>query len=160
MKEERSFLPLFMKVRGKKAVIFGAGQIAGRRAQVLLRYGVVLQVIAPQCGSEMQELINQYGSGITYEQGSYRPGCLMDEDMDYVFAATDDQTVNEAIGRECRHREILVNVASDQSLCDFYFPGLVELEEMVIGISSEGVSHEGVKHLREKLEAMKVELMS
>ena len=46
---------------------------------------------------------------------------IPEEDMDAVIAATDDPTVNEVVYRECRHREIPVNVATDHTLCSFYF---------------------------------------
>lgn len=76
--------------------------------------------------------------------------------MDAVIAATDDPAVNEAIYRECRHRDIYVNVASDHTLCSFYFPATLETEDgLLLAIASGKATdetHRSVKALREKLE--------
>ena len=36
---------------------------------------------------------------------------------------------------------IIVNDASNYKNCDFYFPGIVTEEEMVIGVTSSGSNH-------------------
>lgn len=150
------YFPLYVKMDGFHIVLFGAGVIAARRAQALAKTTCRLTVIAPECGEEMCSLLDQYEDRMTYVQGVYHSGCLMDEDMDAVIAATDDPAVNVAIYRECRHRDIPVNVASDHSLCSFYFPATVETEDgLLLAIASGQATeetHQKVKQLREKLE--------
>ena len=41
--------PLFVDLRGRRAVIVGAGPIALRRAGVLLSFGAEVILIAPEC---------------------------------------------------------------------------------------------------------------
>jgi precorrin-2 dehydrogenase/sirohydrochlorin ferrochelatase len=41
----------------------------------------------------------------------------------------------------CRRRGILVNVASDKTLCDFYFPGIARKDPLVVGVTSSGEDH-------------------
>lgn len=156
-KEQKwKYFPLYVKMDGFHIVLFGAGVIAARRAQALAKTTCRLTVIAPECGEEMCSLLDQYEDRMTYVQGVYHSGCLMDEDMDAVIAATDDPAVNVAIYRECRHRDIPVNVASDHSLCSFYFPATVETEDgLLLAIASGQATeetHQKVKQLREKLE--------
>lgn len=80
----------------------------------------------------------------------------MEEDMDAVIAATNDPKVNEAIYRECRHRDIYVNVASDHTLCSFYFPATLETDDgLLLAIASGQATedtHKAVKAMRERLE--------
>ena len=150
------YFPFYVKMDGSHIVLFGAGEIASRRAAVLVKTTCCLTVIAPECSEEMKALIDAYGERMTYVQGVYRSGCLMEEDMDAVIAATGDSKVNEAIYRECRHRGIYVNVASDHTLCSFYFPATLETEEgLLVAIASGQATedtHKSVKALREKLE--------
>lgn len=157
MKQKKvQYFPLYVKMDGAHIVIFGAGDIAARRAESLMRTNCRLTVIAPECGKKVRALIDAYGEQITYVQDIYRRGCLMDENMDAVIAATNDLDVNEAICRECRHRDIYVNVASDHSLCNFYFPAIVETEDgLLIAIASGDATeqtHQAVRSMREKLE--------
>ena len=66
--------------------------------------------------------------------------------------------VNHQIKDDCRKIEaelgkrIPVSVADDKELCDFYFPSIVETEEVVIGINSGGTSPGTVKRIRKKIE--------
>lgn len=157
MIQTHKYFPLYIKLEGEKIVVFGAGEIAARRAAALARTACELTVIAPECGEEMQRLLDEWRERITYIKDVYRSGSLMEEDMAFVFAATDDAAVNEAIYRECRHRDIHVNVASDHRLCSFYFPATVEDEEsgLLIAVASTDASkqtHRQVKELRQKIE--------
>lgn len=154
--QEHQYFPFYVKMDDAHIVLFGAGIIAARRARALVRTTCRMTVIAPECGEEMQALLDSYGDRITYVKDVYRFGCLMEEDMDAVIAATDDPAVNEAIYRECRHRDIYVNVASDHTLCSFYFPATLETEDgLLLAIASGKATdetHRSVKALREKLE--------
>lgn len=157
IEQKWQYFPFYVKMDGTHIVIFGAGEIAARRTAALVKTACRLTVVAPECGEEMEALLDAYGDRITYVRDVYRSGCLMEEDMDAVIAATDDPAVNEAICRECRHRDIYVNVASDHTLCSFYFPATLETEDgLLLAIASGHATeetHRAVKALREKLES-------
>ena len=154
--QEHQYFPFYVKVDGSHIVIFGAGTVAARRAAALAKTTCRVTVIAPECSGEMKALLDANEDCMTYVQDVYHFGCLMEEDMDAVIAATNDPKVNEAIYRECRHRGIYVNVASDHTLCNFYFPATVETEDgLLIAIASGQATddtHQKVKAMREKLE--------
>lgn len=157
MEQKYKYFPLYVKMEDVHIVIFGAGTIAARRAAALAKTPCRLTVIAPECGDGMQAQLDQWQERIQYVKDCYHQGCLMEEDMDVVIAATDDPAVNEAIYRECRHREIYVNVATDHKLCSFYFPATVEVpeSELLIAIASGNANaqtHQHVRELREKIE--------
>jgi siroheme synthase-like protein len=159
MGKEQAFdyFPLYMKMEGLHILVFGAGDIAARRLTALAKTSSRLTVVAPECSKAMKKLMEDWGERITYVQDVYKRGCLAAEDMDMVFAATDDAAVNEAIYRECRHRDIPVNVSTDHTLCSFYFPATVSVpdSELLVAIASTGASadtHGKVKELRERLE--------
>lgn len=141
-----NYLPLFIDMTNRRVTVFGGGAVAARRIGVLLRFGAVVTLVSPEISGETEQLLKEYEPGqIRYHRRSYRTGELQGE-PEFVFACTDDETVNDAIYRECRHREIPVSVASDQSKCDFYFPAVIEQEDLIIGISSGGKDH---RHVRE-----------
>ena len=151
------YFPFYVKMDGSHIVIFGAGTVAARRAAALAKTTCRVTVIAPECGEEMQALLAEHEDCMTYVKDVYHCGCLVDEDMDAVIAATNDPKVNETIYRECRHRDIYVNVASDHSLCSFYFPATLETENgLLIAIASGQATddtHRKVKEMRERLES-------
>ena len=64
---------------------------------------------------------------------------------DLVLTATDCSEVDRAIWEMCKKYHVWVNVASDQTLCDFRFPGLAETDELVVGITSNSGDHRYVR---------------
>ena len=48
-----------------------------------------------------------------------------------------------------------MNVASDKEKCDFYFPGIVKVGDLVVGVTAQGRDHrkaaEAVEKIRELL---------
>lgn len=141
---KKTYFPMFMNIEEKTFFVFGAGNIASRRVQALLRFGCKVTIEAPVISEEMKEVIKEYD--VTILKREYCPGDVPEE-TDYVLAITNDYTVNERIFWECRHKEIPVNVASDRSQCDFYFPALAESDAITIGITSEGSDHKRVREV-------------
>ena len=146
-----SYFPFFMNIEQKKFCVFGGGQIAARRIQGLLRYGAIVTVAAPFLHEEILKLHQSYQQQLHIEQRAYCLGEIQNENADYVLDATNDADVNAYIYRECRHKEIPVNNASDHRQCDFYFPALIEKDDLVIGVTSIDGNHKKVAEFSKTL---------
>ncbi len=140
-----AYFPLFVSLTDKKILLYGAGSIAARRLNGLVRYGARVTVVAPHIGDTVRELIERYPSQITLEERRYVCGEIADADL--VLSATDDRTADAQIYDECRRKHIPVNIASDQTQCDFYFPALIEVDGLTIGVSSGGTDHKKVRRV-------------
>lgn len=140
--------PLFVSMAGKKIIIYGGGTVAERRTAALLKFGAKIQLFAPEIKETVRRLQVNYPESLKLYEQSYKRGI---PEADYVLSATNHREVDQAIYEECKERKIPVNIASDQSLCDFYFPALAEWENVVIGISSNGKNHRKVKWMAEKI---------
>ena len=66
---------------------------------------------------------------------------------------TDSPKVNERVYRLYRKKHILINVADNPPLCDFYVGGIVSKGKLKIAISTNGKSPTLAKRLRQWLEA-------
>ncbi len=142
------YFPLFVNITDKNIRVFGGGTIATRRVKSLLEFGAAVHVVAPEITEELKELAERQEKLSLYFR-KYRPSELSEED--FVLAATDDEQVNDTIFRECRHKEIPVNTASDKEKCDFYFPGIVQAGEVTVGVNAGGRNHRKVAELTEKI---------
>lgn len=140
--------PLFMDISNKKISVYGAGRIASRRVETLLAFAPLLTVFAPEA-SDMVKGASEEGK-LVYRKQCYVPGSI-GRDNFMVLAATDDSEVNEQIYRECREKDILVNVCSNRKHCDFQFPGVAVRDELVIGINAGGTDHHLAKKWTEKI---------
>lgn len=149
-----TYFPIFLDMKNKMVIVFGGGTIATRRTRVLLEFGAKVQVIAPEISQELKEL--SQNQNLTLEYRRYRPSEL--QEVDLVLAATDDETVNNTIFRECQHKNILVNVSSDQEKCDFFFPGIVQEGDITIGITANGKNHKKAAEVTRKVKELLQEL--
>ena len=143
-----TYFPLFINIKEKDILVFGGGNIATRRIKAMLPYGACIRIIAPEISAELQQLAEQNGNLIL----DYRKYKLSElQKPDFVLAATNDEKVNQTIFRECRHKGILVNVASNRELCDFYFPGVVQQGDITVGITANGKNHKKAAEVTEQI---------
>lgn len=143
------FFPVFIDLSEKEILIAGAGTIAARRIRSLCGFAGHMTVTAPQIAPEIRELAAQYP--ITILQRKFQREDLQGKDL--VLAATDDRELNRHICQLCRDQGVPANACSDQSLCDFQFPSIVQQGDIVIGINASGKNHRLVKETRQRIEA-------
>jgi siroheme synthase-like protein len=145
-----ALFPLFFDISDKHAVFVGGGTIALRRVRTLLPFVGDITVYAPDFSPELERFA--IDGAVELVRKPYDPSVLDGADM--VFACTNNRELNDEVWGECKRRGILVNVCSDRFKCDFYFPGVVRHENVVVGISAGGKEHRRVKQLRARIEQL------
>ncbi|KAB1439880.1 precorrin-2 dehydrogenase/sirohydrochlorin ferrochelatase family protein [Candidatus Galacturonibacter soehngenii] len=140
--------PMFIPLEHKKIMVFGAGKVAYRRINTLLLFHANITVVSPAVCKELENLINQ--KKIYWIKGSY-PDCLIETDAFFILAATNDEKINESIYKECKKNNLLVNNAGNQSQCDFFFPAIVETNDLIVGIAGNGSNHKKVSETATKI---------
>ena len=151
MREELYF-PLFVDLTKKSIIVIGAGKIAARRVKSLLPFVGDMKVIAPEVSSEITEMASSSEGALVIEQRPFEPSDL--DGADIVLAVTNDKELNTRIGTLCNEKKILVNVSHEKELCDFYFPGVVQKDNVVIGITASGKDHSKARKVTEQIRAM------
>jgi uroporphyrin-III C-methyltransferase/precorrin-2 dehydrogenase/sirohydrochlorin ferrochelatase len=112
----------------------GAGKVALRKAESLLKAGANLTVVAPVIVPELEQLLVEHQCRYLaeYWQEQYLEGQML------VVAATSDRNLNLAISNAAAQRNIWVNVVDQPELCSFTFPAIVDRSPVVISISTGG----------------------
>ncbi len=59
--------------------------------------------------------------------------------------------VEDRIHGDCIKRGITVNVSTDRSKSDFYFPGVARKGNIVVGVTASGKDHAGARKVSEKM---------
>lgn len=144
------YLPLFFRLAKQRVLLVGGGQVALRKARLLIRSGAVLRIVAPEVLPELVELVENTGSEIV--RGSYQSRLL--RDCVLVIAATDDNALNRRIHFDAGEAGIPINVVDTPELCTFIFPAIVDRSPIVIGISSGGDAPVLARTLRARLETL------
>ncbi|MBU2712236.1 siroheme synthase CysG [Zooshikella harenae] len=144
------YLPLFHQLQDQPCLIVGGGDVATRKARLLLQAGAQLTVIAPDCTVELHELLNQY-------QGTHLARRFLSDDIGVfrlVIACTNDTATNEQISQLAQQRSILVNVVDSPSLSTVIFPAIIDRSPLVIALTSGGTAPVLARLLRGKLETL------
>lgn len=129
-------LPLFLDVKTRRCVVVGGGEVALRKATLLVRAGARLHVIAPQLSDEMQALCDESRALVC--RTAFEPCCLQGATL--VIAATDSLEVNTRVSETAKSLAIPVNVVDQPELCTFIVPAIVDRSPVVVAISSGGAS--------------------
>ena len=135
-------------MQARRTVVVGGGHVAARKVESLLEAEAHVKVISPVLVPEL-ELLMEAGD-ITALKRSYQEGDL--EGAFLVIAATDDNTVNQAIWAEATKRGCLINVVDDPEHSTFILPAVMQHGEMSIAITTGGSSPALARRLRERLE--------
>lgn len=148
--DKNPLYPIFLKASQLHFVIFGGGNVAEEKLHFLLKSSPDARVtmISPMFREATIELAKT--GNIERIEDVYKADYLKMANI--VIATTDKPEVNEEIYSACRERNILVNVADNPPLCDFYMGGIVTKGNVKIGISTNGKSPTMAKRLRQFFE--------
>lgn len=144
------FLPIFYNLKGQRCLVVGGGDIALRKADLLVRAGAKLRVVSPDLCDALEELIQQ-NSG-EYHRADYRRDYL--SDVALVVAATDNGAVNVQVSDDAKQQGLPINVVDNPALSSFIIPAVIDRSPVVIAVSSGGQSPVLARLLRGKLESM------
>lgn len=129
---ENNFFPLFINLRNKNALVIGAGKIAFRKVETLLKYGAKVTVITKEIKEE--KFFNL--KNIDIKIGEFNETLL--ENRFIVVAATDNPEFNRYIYELCNSKNILVNNITSKEEMNCRFASILETEEYQIAISANG----------------------
>lgn len=133
--------PFMKDIEGARCLLVGGGEIARRKAEKLLSFGVRLRV----CAREACPELSAYVCARAYDARLLNGAA-------FAVAATDDPALNARVAADCRARGIPVNSVDDKENCDFYFPALIVRGTVTVAVSTGGASPALAKALRERIE--------
>jgi len=144
------YLPIFCRLDNKPVLLVGGGEVAERKARLLLDAGAQLTVVAPELDPELAELAAN--GNIEWLAGEFAPAQLTGKWL--VVAATDRREVNALVYQSANQERIFANVVDDPKRSSFIMPSIIDRSPLMVAISSGGKAPVLARLLREKLEAL------
>ncbi len=123
------YFPVFLDLRGRRALVVGVGEAAERKADALRRAGA--EVLA-RPGFDAADL----------------EGCAIAIGADAASATL------EALSAAAQARGIPVNVVDQPALCSYITPSLVDRSPLMVAVGSGGAAPVLARLLRARIEAM------
>jgi uroporphyrin-III C-methyltransferase/precorrin-2 dehydrogenase/sirohydrochlorin ferrochelatase len=144
------YLPIFCRLDNKPVLLVGGGEVAERKARLLLDAGARLTVVSPSLDPELAALA---ASGtIDWLAAEFEPALLTGKWL--VVAATDRREVNALVYQSANQAGIFANVVDDPKRSSFIMPSIIDRSPLMVAISSGGKAPVLARLLREKLEAL------
>lgn len=144
------YLPLYFNLHERTCAIIGGGEVAFRKAELLVLAGARIKVVAPEVCENMTKLIN---SG----QHEYCNRKFQEEDLenvDLVVSATNDNSLNSVVAKAAKGRSLPVNIVDNAQLSSVIFPSIVDRSPVILAVSTSGKSPVLARKIRELLESL------
>ena len=144
------YFPIYLDLKGRKALVVGGGAIAEGKALQLIAAGARVTIVSPGLTEALRASV---------ERGeiNHRNGSFIEEDLNgvvLVISATDDRKVNEEVANAAAARGLLCNVVDQPDLCNFITPALVTRGELQISVSTGGGSPTLTQRVKREVAAL------
>ena len=141
------FLPIFLDLADKKCVVVGGGEVAQRKAKLLLRASAKVNIISVEFTQSLRELSDSH---CTLIEQAFTPSHLAGAAL--IVAATDSATTNKEVAKIATELNIPVNVVDMPELCSCIMPALIDRSPVVIAVSTGGNSPVLTRKIKELVE--------
>jgi len=128
----------------------GGGEVALRKARLMLQAGAALTVVAPECCNGLLELQRQIP--FTYIQAEFSGELLAG--MRLAVAATNRPEVNRRVAALAAEQNVWANVVDDLELSSYISPAVIDRSPIVIALSTGGATPVLARLLRARLESL------
>ena len=147
-KPQSPYYPVTLNIQGKKCLVVGGGEVALRKARMLLEHGANVVSISPAFCREINALAKD--GAIRTIQREYDVSDL--DDAFLVIAATDNAGVNSKVAVEARKKGILINVVDKSDISDFIVPSFFIHGDIIVAVSTSGKSPALARKIRSEIE--------
>ena len=144
------YFPAFFNLRDKPCLIVGGGEVAARKARLLLEAGARLTVVAPHLGTTIAAYVA--AGRMQHVARGFEPADVAGHWL--VIAASNDVAAQRAVFVAAESAGIFCNSVDDIDNCSFITPAIVDRSPLVIAISSAGAAPVLVRQLRARIETM------
>jgi uroporphyrin-III C-methyltransferase/precorrin-2 dehydrogenase/sirohydrochlorin ferrochelatase len=145
------YLPIFLDLRGRNGLVVGGGDVAARKASLMLSAGAWVTAVAPGPLSEAFATLNGTDR-LIHRQEPFDPSHL--DNVDVVFAASEDEALDSRVQAAARARHLPVNVVDTPKQCSFIMPSIIDRSPVMVAVSSGGEAPVLSRLLRARLETL------
>lgn len=143
--------PVFLKLEKLNVLLIGGGKVGLEKLNALVQNApsAAITVVAKEFSEHFKFFASAYPDVELIER-EFEPDDL--ENKNLVIVAVNDAEASKYIRDAAKVKNLLVNVADNPVLCDFYLGSIVQKGSVKIAISTNGKSPTIAKRLKEVLQ--------
>ena len=130
------FFPVSIDINNKNILVIGAGKIALRKVETLLKYNCNITVITKEVLEEKFFDLEKDDKIKILKYQEFEEKFL--ENIFLVITATDNEILNKEISQLCMSKNILVNNVTSKEDMNVRFMSIYEKDDIQIAISANG----------------------
>lgn len=149
-----TYFPISLRLDQCQILIVGGGQVAMNKLRLMLGRCECIHIWAREINDEMRQCCDE-------RRVCWRKGDIADKDLQallphiaLVFAATDDEVVNQKVAALAHRYKVPVCAVDDQQVSSFITPAFVDRSPVQVAISTSGASPVLARRLRQKIEEL------
>jgi uroporphyrin-III C-methyltransferase/precorrin-2 dehydrogenase/sirohydrochlorin ferrochelatase len=132
------YLPLFLDLKARPVLLVGAGEVALRKLETLVRAEAQVTIVALEVHAEVAALVAAHPANLQLERRAFASTDLTARWL--VVAATADTQLHQRIAKACDLSQTWLNVVDQTALCSAIFPSIVDRDPVLVAISTGGSS--------------------
>jgi uroporphyrin-III C-methyltransferase/precorrin-2 dehydrogenase/sirohydrochlorin ferrochelatase len=144
------YFPAFLNLRGRRCLLVGGGDIALRKARLLVSAGARLSIVAPDIHKDLVAIAAAGPHQLL--QREFAPADVLDHWL--VVSATGKPALEQKVFAHATNAGIFCNGVDDIDNCSYITPAIVDRGSIVVAISSAGTAPVLVRKLREQIEML------
>ena len=124
-----------IKLKNKTVIVIGAGSVAQRKINQLLKSNAKIVCIADKIDKKIQsnkKIIKIKRKFIKKDVDTYKPVMIIN--------ASGDGSIDKLLSATVKKKNILYNSVDKPEACNFYVPAVIEEKDLMITISTQGKS--------------------
>ncbi|MBK8157565.1 MAG: bifunctional precorrin-2 dehydrogenase/sirohydrochlorin ferrochelatase [Rhodospirillaceae bacterium] len=141
--------PLFVRLEKRPVLLVGGGEMAAAKLRLLLSAQAAVTIVAPVVSDEIAGFVAE--GRVTWIARSFADSDLAGHNL--VFSAIEDDVLDTRVSLAARDADVLVNVVDRPELSDLIMPAIVDRDEIVVAISTNGGSPVLAQRIRAAVEA-------
>jgi uroporphyrin-III C-methyltransferase/precorrin-2 dehydrogenase/sirohydrochlorin ferrochelatase len=158
MSIDMDYLPINIDLKNKDCLILGAGAVAYRKMQMLLKVGAKITCIGLKVNKAILSLSEQQQIKLINADLVANSDSLLNaeyiKEFKLVISTTGDSFIAQKVFRTCELNHILINTVDNQQLCNYISPAIVNRSPILVSISSSGTAPVLARNIREKIEKL------
>jgi uroporphyrin-III C-methyltransferase / precorrin-2 dehydrogenase / sirohydrochlorin ferrochelatase len=141
-----AFYPVFLDLRGRRAVVIGGGSVAEGKVRGLVAAGAHVTVVSPAVTPALGALVRR--NAIELKRRPYRRGDLAGA---WLVIAAVNRSVSEAVWAEAEQLGVPLNAVDDIEHCSFIAPAVHREGDITVAVSTAGKSPALAVRLRQRI---------
>lgn len=145
------YFPAFLQLDARPCLLVGGGDIALRKARLLLAAGARLTIVSPEMSATLHKLVAD-DQRISWQQREFRDADVAGHWL--VVSASGKPAVERRVAASAETHGVFCNAVDDLENCSYITPAIIDRSPLVVAVSTGGRAPVLARRVRAQIESL------